>query len=134
MKAGLEELHEVIIKIIESVKYVKGSPSRLVRFTKAAKDKKVPCVRKLKQDTMTRWNFTYLMLESALHYKDVYPHLAIIDKHYPFFPSPDEWDKVQMFCKFFQLYYDLTNIFSGSKYRTANLFFHGVWAIQHHLQ
>jgi len=66
------------------------------------------------------------MLESALYYKDVFLHLAIIDKHYSFCPSPDEWDKVEVFCRFFQLYYDLTNIFSGSKYPTTNLFFHGV--------
>ena len=54
VKVGLEELHEVIIKIRESVKYVKGSPARLVRFNEAAKDKKVPCARKLKQDALTR--------------------------------------------------------------------------------
>ena len=42
--------------------------------------------------------------------------------------------KLKYFGKFFQLYYDLTDLFSRSKYPTANLFFHGVWAIQHHLQ
>jgi len=52
VKAGLEELHKEIIKIRNSVKYVKGSPSMLVRFNEPAKDKKVPCVRKLKQDTL----------------------------------------------------------------------------------
>jgi len=101
VKAGLEELHEVVVKIRESLKYVKGSPSRLVRFNEAAKDKKVPSVRKLKQDTLTTWNSTYLMLESALYYKDVFPHLAIIDKYYSFSPSLDEWDKVEVFWQIF---------------------------------
>ena len=36
-----------------------------------------------------------------------------------------------MLAKF--LNYDMTKLFSGSKYPTSNLFFHGVWQIQHHL-
>jgi len=68
LKPGLEEHHEVVINIRDSVKYVKGSPSRLVRFNAATKDRKVPSIGKLKQDTLTSWNSTYLMLESALYY------------------------------------------------------------------
>ena len=87
VKLGLEELDVVIKKVRDSVKYVKGSPSRLVKFLEAAKDKKIVCVRKLKHDVVMRWNSTNLMLESALFYWGVVAHLAMIDKHYTFCPS-----------------------------------------------
>jgi len=74
------------------------------------------------------------MLESALFYKGVFTHLAIIDKNYTFCPSFDEWKKVELLSKFMKLYYDVSKLFWGSKYPTSNLFFHGVWQIQHHLQ
>lgn len=133
VKSGLQEL-DVIKKVRDSVKYVKGSPSRLVKFLEAAKDKKIIYVRKLKHDVVTRWNLTYLMLESALFYRGVFAHLAIIDKHYSFCPFSYEWKKVEVLAKFLKRYYDVTKLFSGSNYPTSNLFFHGVWQIQHHLQ
>lgn len=133
VKECLEQLHGVVQKVRDSVKYVQGSPCRLMKFKDAARDKKIPCVKALKHDMVTRWNSTYLMLESALFYKGAFSHLAVIDEHYPYCPSPDEWKKVEVFCKFLKLYYDLTNLFSGDKYPTSDLFFHRVWPIQYQL-
>jgi len=134
VKECLEELHGVIQKVRDSVKYVKGSPARLMKFKDAARDKRIPCVRELKHDMVTRWNSTYLMLESALFYKGAFSHLAVIDEHYaPYCPLPDEWKKIEVFCKFFKLYYYLTSLFSGDKYPTSDLFFHRVWPIQYEL-
>ena len=114
VKSGLKELDVIIKKVRDSVKYVNGSPSKLVKFLEAARDKKIICVRKLKHDVVIRWNSAYLVLESALLYKGVFAHLVIIDKHYSFCPLPDEWKKIEALSKFLKLYYDVTKLFSGS--------------------
>ena len=54
MKSGLEELDVVIKKVRDSVKYVKRSHFRFVKFLEVATDKKIVCVRKLKHDVVTR--------------------------------------------------------------------------------
>jgi hypothetical protein len=41
----------------------------------------------LRQDVLTIWNSTYLMLESAIHYKRAFAYLEIIDKNYMFCPN-----------------------------------------------
>ena len=54
VKLSLEEPGVVIKKVSDCVKYIKGSPSRLVKFLETAKDKKIVYVRKLKHDVVTR--------------------------------------------------------------------------------
>lgn len=41
-------------------------------------------------DCKTRWNSTYLMLSTALLYKDVFDHLKECERNYTYLPSESE--------------------------------------------
>ncbi|KAG8496708.1 hypothetical protein CXB51_007808 [Gossypium anomalum] len=41
----------------------------------------------------------------------------------------EEWRNVAILCKFLKVFYDVTCVFSGSNYPTANLYFRGVWKV-----
>ncbi|XP_060669258.1 zinc finger BED domain-containing protein RICESLEEPER 2-like [Ziziphus jujuba] len=83
--------------------------------------------RGLRQDVPTRWNSTYLMLESALYYRRAFCHLELTDSNYKSCPSSHEWEKIEKISRFLGLFYDITCIFSGTKYPTSNLYFSSVF-------
>ncbi|KAL5576694.1 hypothetical protein UlMin_018393 [Ulmus minor] len=97
---GLKEIESSIEKIRESVKYVKGSQVR-----------------------RQKWNSTYLMLDSALFYRRVFQHLALVDSNYKKCPSSEEWERVEKVHKFLKVFYEATLTFSGTKYPTSSLYF-----------
>ncbi|MFQ6655659.1 hypothetical protein Gotur_026120 [Gossypium turneri] len=70
------------------------------------------------------------MLESSLYYKDVLDYWGQHDKDYQIFAlSNEEWRNVAILCKFLKVFYDVTCVFSGFNYPTANLYFRGVWKV-----
>ena len=70
VQEGLKALGDSLDHIRESIKYVKGSESRMMKFKQCIEKlgdidaKTVFCI-----DVPTRWNSTFFMLESALKYK-----------------------------------------------------------------
>jgi hypothetical protein len=77
----------------------------------------------LKQYVPTRWNSTYLMLETAIHYRSAFSYLEIIDSNYKHCPIALEWEQATYICCFLAPFYHATCEFSGTKYPTANLYF-----------
>lgn len=77
-----------------------------------------------------RWNSTYLMLESAVLYQQAYIQYKLIDTDFKYGLSEEEWKRVETIAKFLKPFYDITTLFSGSKYPTTNLYLHNVWRIQ----
>ncbi|CAM8899713.1 unnamed protein product [Rhodiola kirilowii] len=101
-------------------------------------------------DVRTRWNSTYIMLESAVKYEAAFERPDILD---PFFcmelcskdkdidsdggigsdldvhgegdgvPSKSDWENVRKFVNFLRHFYTLTVRDSGSRYVTSNTFF-----------
>ncbi|XP_019199709.1 PREDICTED: zinc finger BED domain-containing protein RICESLEEPER 1-like [Ipomoea nil] len=45
------------------------------------------------------------------------------DSNYKRCPSKDEWDRIEKLSKFLGVFYEITCVFSGTKYPTANLYF-----------
>jgi hypothetical protein len=90
---GLKEITGAIQKIRDSVKYFRGSQMRKQSFLQAVNQMSLDSNNGLKQDVQTRWNSTYLMLESAIHYRCAFAYLEMIDKNYMFCPNVLEWEK-----------------------------------------
>ncbi|KAK9100401.1 hypothetical protein Scep_023831 [Stephania cephalantha] len=126
VQEGMKGVDPSIVKIRESVKYVKGSQARKHKF--------LECVslvssenKGLSQDVSTRWNSTYLMLQNAIHHRRAFQHLDLIDSNYKYCRSKVEWEKIEQFCSFLKVLYDSTLMFYGTNYPTANLYFPAVY-------
>ncbi|RZC83821.1 hypothetical protein C5167_046611 [Papaver somniferum] len=84
----------------------------------------------VRQDVKTRWNSTYLMLQSCISYEKVFTHLRLVDPDYAESPNGEEWEQIKVVTKFLKVFYDLTTLFSGKKYPTSNFYFDGVCQIK----
>ncbi|KAF5451908.1 hypothetical protein F2P56_026964 [Juglans regia] len=126
---GLKEIDVAIQKVRESIKYVKGSQTRKVKFMDSTNQMSLDSKKGLRQDVPTRWNSTYLMLESALFYRRAFTYLELTDSNFKHCPSISEWERVQKINDLLRVFYRDTCNFSGIKYPTANLYFPSVFSI-----
>ena len=120
---GLKSIDKAVGKIRDSVKYVKGSQQRKQMFLECVKLVSMGSTKGLSQDVTTRWNSTYLMLESAIFYQRAFQHLELSDSNYKHCLSTEEWERVHKIWKFLKGFYKATVLLSGTKYPTANLYF-----------
>jgi hypothetical protein len=118
---GLKEIIDVIQKIRDSVKYFRESQMRKQSFLQAVSQMSLDSNKWLKQDVPTRWNSTYLMLESGINYRCAFAYLEMTDKNYTFCPNALEWEKVNDISNFLGCFYCVTCAFSSTKYPTTNL-------------
>ncbi|XP_057723625.1 zinc finger BED domain-containing protein RICESLEEPER 1-like [Arachis stenosperma] len=81
-------------------------------------------------DVTTRWNSTYIMLESAIKYRKAFEYLKATDHAYKYCPLVDEWGRAEKICEFLYPFYETTNLISGTSYPTSNLYFLQVYHIQ----
>ena len=70
------------------------------------------------------------MLQTALLYREVFPKLAKRESNYKFLPSDEEWDKARDIYEKLETFFDVTKVFSGIKYPTANVYFSKVFDIR----
>ena len=89
---GLKELHASVANIRNAVKYVRSSTSRLKAFKQ--------CVDHVKGlngtvvlHCITRWNSTYLMLMTALKFREAFERMAEVDKLYEAYFRGRKWEK-----------------------------------------
>jgi len=127
VQEGLKDIDSVVKKIRESVKYVRGSQIRKKKFLECVNLVGLDSKRGLRQDVPTRWNSTFLMLDSVLYYRRAFCHLELSDSNYKDCPNPYDWEKAEKICEFLEPFYNITCVFSGSKYPTANLYFPTVY-------
>jgi hypothetical protein len=129
VKAGLAEIETITNSVRQGIKYVVASEGRLREFSDIAKRLNLPS-KKLMLDVATRWNSTYMMLATAITFKDVFPRYCRNDKGFLWEVSPEEWEKVEEVNQLLAVFNDVTNIVSGSDYPTSNLFLSEVWGMK----
>ncbi|XP_060204562.1 zinc finger BED domain-containing protein DAYSLEEPER-like [Lycium barbarum] len=108
----------------------RNSETRIMKFVECLSSLGLPCSKKLRQDMPIRWNSTYQILESALHYQQAYIHYDLVDPDFRHGLFEDEWKRVKIVATFLKPFYDITTFFSGCKYPTTNLYLPKVWRIE----
>ena len=66
---GLKESNISIKRVREAVRYIRNSPLRLIKFKEFSDLLGIEYKAALSLDIPTRWNFIYLMLQTACLYK-----------------------------------------------------------------
>ncbi|XP_039029285.1 zinc finger BED domain-containing protein RICESLEEPER 1-like [Hibiscus syriacus] len=88
---AIEALHVVIQKIRGSFRYVKSSQLILVKFNEIAQQHGIKNHKSLVLDCPIRWNSTYMMLETAVEYKNVFHRFPDLDPDLAL--SDEEWER-----------------------------------------
>lgn len=136
VKDGLKDMDSSIVKVRTIVKYVRSSPARLQKFKSCVEEEKIESKSLVCLDVETRWNSTYLMLESAVKFKKAFDNLIIRDSScYKEMmkvsggPNDEDWRRVSHFLPILKIFYDATLMLSGSRYVTCNSCAQSVFAI-----
>ncbi|CAN0917103.1 Zinc finger BED domain-containing protein RICESLEEPER 2 [Linum grandiflorum] len=139
---GLREIGIFFRRVRECLKWGNSSPAREESFNVAVSAKQIKCTKKLCMDAPTRWNSTYLMLQSAVPYETAIDFLPRINPSYevemnqkmyedeelkqkvPMGPATlEDFLKVKKMVEYLHRFYILTNLVSGISYVTSHLFF-----------
>jgi hypothetical protein len=91
VKDGLQCILSSITKLRSSVKYVRGTPARKHLFEDAVRSCGITSDKHPAADVATRWNSTFLMIDSSLPYKPAFENLSMTDSSYDFCPNSEEW-------------------------------------------
>ncbi|CAN1782777.1 Putative AC transposase [Linum perenne] len=75
VKDGMKEVDDSIYRVRSAVRFVRSSTSRLQRFKACVHEEKLDSKKLVCLDVETRWNSTYLMLQSALAFQRAFERL-----------------------------------------------------------
>ncbi|WOL04456.1 zinc finger BED domain-containing protein RICESLEEPER 2-like [Canna indica] len=131
VRDGLSEVRESISRIRVAVKYARSSPARAQQFQRCITDEGITYKGSICLDVTTRWNSTYLMLETALKFRSAFGRLeeddiAFVNELDCGVPTSEDWDSASMLSLFLKNFYEATNMMSRSLYITCNHYWHEV--------
>ena len=139
---GLKEIDASVARVREAVRYVKFSPNRNQTFRSFMERLGMESKSLLCLDAPTKWNSTYLMLETAAKFEKVFLRMDFEDDGYSSYfrtkedrgglgsPCMSDFQNYSAFVTFLRLFYNATKKFSSSLYVTLNAFFDEIFVIQ----
>ncbi|XP_050211323.1 zinc finger BED domain-containing protein RICESLEEPER 2-like [Mercurialis annua] len=125
---GLKEMNASVKKIRDCIRYIRNSPSRLKQFNDLAHEAKLGTKKSLCLDVATRWNSTYLMLDTACLFKSVFDSYEEVNESFrndmiENIPNILDWQTAKKFATCLSYFYITTLRISGSLYVTSNVHF-----------
>ena len=97
VKDGLEVIKASIEKNKESIAFWTATPKE-EKFEDAIHQLHITHGKKLSLDCATRWNSTFLILQTAIKYKDAFSRLKLHEFQYKCLSHTDDWDLVTKIC------------------------------------
>ncbi|KAH1056874.1 hypothetical protein J1N35_034939 [Gossypium stocksii] len=133
---GLKEMNKSVERVRGAVRYVRQSPARLQKFKKYAIVEKIECKKMLCLDVCTRWNSTYLMLDTAQNFERAFERFEEQDTNFRAelergegWLSVDDWANVKNLRDFLKHFYEVTLRICGTSYVMSNNFFDELFEI-----
>jgi hypothetical protein len=129
---GLKEKDLSISRIRTAVRFLKSSSNRAAKFKECIGFAGITCRKGVSLDVSTRWNSTYLMLESAEKFEGAFERLDSLDIDYRDYfgvdgpPISFDWDIGRAFATFLKLFYEATLVFSSSQDVSIHAAFHQI--------
>nr|KJB25738.1 hypothetical protein B456_004G207100 [Gossypium raimondii] len=112
---GLKEMNKFVERIRGAVRYGRQSPARLQKFKECVVVEKIECKKMLCLDVCTRWNSTYLMIDTAQNFERAFERFEEQDTNFRAefergegWPSVDDWDNVRNLRDFLEHFYEVT--------------------------
>uniref|UniRef100_A0A3Q7HA57 hAT-like transposase RNase-H fold domain-containing protein n=1 Tax=Solanum lycopersicum TaxID=4081 RepID=A0A3Q7HA57_SOLLC len=145
---GLKEIGPSIKRVGQLVKYVRSSSSRARNFLKCVEMQKIECDKLLSLDVPTRWNFTYLMLDTTGKFEKAFERFDLYNGNFNSFLATDVYEdgsiagsiqyeyraNMRNVTKFLEKIYELTLKVSGSRYITCNVHFEDICELDAYLK
>ena len=119
----IDALHEVIQKIRESIRYIRSSQVVQGKFNEIAQQAGISSQKALFLDFPAQWKSTYLMLETAVEYRTAFVLFQDQDPSYSSALSDEEWEWATSVTGYLKLIVEITNVFLGNRFPTANIYF-----------
>ncbi|KAG8491347.1 hypothetical protein CXB51_014524 [Gossypium anomalum] len=112
---GLKEMNKSVERVTGFVRYVRQSPARLQKFKECVVVEKIECKKMLYLDVCTRWNSTYLMLDTTQNFERAFERFEEQDTNFRAelergegWPSVDDWANVRNLRDFLEHFYKVT--------------------------
>ncbi|XP_073159407.1 zinc finger BED domain-containing protein RICESLEEPER 1-like [Henckelia pumila] len=128
----LRTSQEISDKVREAIRFVQNCQATREKFEEMVQIVGTNCQQLLSLDNPFQWNSTYLMLETALEYKEALSQLQEHDPGFSIFPSCLDWDRLRAITSILKFFHEVSNVFAGGKHSTANSYFAEICDI--HLQ
>ncbi|KAM3217385.1 hypothetical protein P3L10_026828 [Capsicum annuum] len=145
---GLEEIGASVKRVRQMVKYIKVSPARIRKFNECCEFENIECKKSLCLDVPTRWNSTYLMLDTAQYFETAFNRYDLEDSGLSTYLAAnvcedgstagmlknDGWQNVRNVVIFLKRFYDLTVKVSSALYVTSNVHFEDIVELYNYLK
>ncbi|KAK4285003.1 hypothetical protein QN277_001756 [Acacia crassicarpa] len=141
---GLKVLKNSFDAIRNAIRFVHSSSTRFQKFKHYVELERLDTNNLVCLDVETKWNSTYLMLESALKFEKVFERVEEEDGDYCAYfgesstcdgpPRAKDWNRARVFFKLLRVFYDITLKISSSVHVTSSTCFHQIARIHMELE